>query len=327
MSPAGSSIVDRARPLPFLGAILVAASLVGSACEEPSPWKRVRGIGKGIDFNAVWGSSADDVWAVGEADGEPRVWHYDGQGWSEQAPPAVAAGIDDVWGAAGEVWLAGHGGVQRRTADGWQGWPEVDAVALWGTGPDEIFAAGTRRVWRFDGAEWTEEPEANELAEIDDMEVVGIWGGAADSVWVVGGRVVCECGQTMALYRSAEAWSLVSLRTEMFIQAIWGSGPFHALAVGGAVFTDEGSGIFGYDGQGWQQVGGGESEFLTGIWGTSANDVFAVGLDGEILHFDGQAWTSMPSGTGKHLSDVWSTPGGEVVYAVGLGGTILRYER
>jgi hypothetical protein len=131
----------------------------------------------------------------------------------------------------------------------------------------------------------------------------------------------------MALFRSAEAWSLVSLRTEMFAKAIWGAGPSHALAVGGAVFTDEGSGIFGYDGKDWSRVGSGESDFLTGIWGLSENDVFAVGMNGEILHFDGQSWTSMPSGTKKHLREVWGAPGGEVVYAVGAGGTILRYER
>jgi hypothetical protein len=306
---------------------LFAALLGATGCDERPEWSRISGIDESVDFNAVWGASADDVWAVGEADGEPSVWHYDGLGWTEQQPPAVSDGINDVWGASHEVWLAGHGGVQRRTANGWQGWPEVDAIALWGSGPDEIFAAGTRRVWRFDGQEWAEEPEASELAEIDDLEMLGVWGSAADSLWVVGGRVVCECGETMALYRSAEAWSLVSLRTEMFAKAIWGTGPSHALAVGGAVFTDEGSGVFGYDGHDWSQVGSGESDFLLGIWGTSASDAFAVGVDGEILHFDGQAWAPMTSGTGASLRDVWGTPQGDVIYAVGANGTILRHER
>ena len=38
------------------------------------------------------------------------------------------------------------------------------------------------------------------LMSFDDLELVGIWGSAADAVWVVGGRVVCECGATTALF-------------------------------------------------------------------------------------------------------------------------------
>ena len=37
---------------------------------------------------------------------------------------------------------------------------------------------------------------------------------------------------------------------------------------------------------------------LSGIWGSSTEDVFAVGLDGTILHYDGKAWSPMTGSGG-----------------------------
>jgi hypothetical protein len=307
--------------------LLAAASLLVPACEEEGPWQRVAGFDRSADLNGIWGASADDIWIVGELAGSALVHHYDGESWSEIPVPGVHEGLDEVWGAEGAVYVTGHGGVMRRAGDAWERWPEVEAVALWGFGPDDVFAAGTRRVWRFDGDAWQEETAASHLAETDDLELVGIWGSSPTSTWVVGGRVVCECGATTALYHSETAWTLADLGTEMFIGAVWGAGPTEVFAVGGAVFTDEGSGIFRFDGQQWTEVGNGESEHLSGVWGTSAADVFAVGLDGEIVHFDGGTWSRMRSGVGKNLRDVWGPAGGEVVYAVGAKGTVLRYQR
>ncbi len=65
-------------------------------------------------------------------------------------------------------------------------------------------------------------------------------------------------------------------------------------------------------------------EFLKGVWGSSATDVFAVGENGMILHYEGVEWTKMKSPTTEHLYGVWgSSPTN--VYAVGASGTILHY--
>lgn len=32
---------------------------------------------------------------------------------------------------------------------------------------------------------------------------------------------------------------------------------------------------------------------LTGVWGTSSSDLFAVGSGGTVLHYDGSAWSDM----------------------------------
>ena len=70
---------------------------------------------------------------------------------------------------------------------------------------------------------------------------------------------------------------------------------------------------------------------LMSIWGTSPNDVWAVGADlpGDadgplVLHWDGVSWTRKPTGTTGDLWWVFGFPGGPV-YMGGKGGQILRY--
>lgn len=64
---------------------------------------------------------------------------------------------------------------------------------------------------------------------------------------------------------------------------------------------------------------------LSGIWGTGADDVFAVGYNGTVLHYDGSTWSAMTSGTTEHLYNVWGS-GSDDVFVVGGSGTILHYD-
>ena len=67
------------------------------------------------------------------------------------------------------------------------------------------------------------------------------------------------------------------------------------------------------------------SSMLTGVWGSSAIDVFAVGDYGTILHFDGIEWSSMNSGTTEDLRDIWGSSQNNV-FTVGERGTILHFD-
>ncbi len=84
--------------------------------------------------------------------------------------------------------------------------------------------------------------------------------------------------------------------------------------------------IVHYDGVDWSAMEHNiePREFLKGVWGSSATDVFAVGENGMILHYDGLEWIKMKSPTVEHLYGVWgSSPSN--VYAVGASGTIIHY--
>jgi len=77
---------------------------------------------------SVWGSAADDVYAVGDQGSwtQKKVLHYDGDGWSE---------ID-----LSSVMPSFTGAILSK---------------VWGTGPDNVFFVGDYgTVFRYDGANW-----------------------------------------------------------------------------------------------------------------------------------------------------------------------------
>lgn len=59
--------------------------------------------------------------------------------------------------------------------------------------------------------------------------------------------------------------------------------------------------------------------------GYAADDLYAVGDDGEIWHFDGKSWRSCASPTDRHLADVRCLDDG--VWICGDGGVVLRGDK
>jgi inositol transport system substrate-binding protein len=83
--------------------------------------------------------------------------------------------------------------------------------------------------------------------------------------------------------------------------------------------------ILHYDGQAWSPMSSGTPYNLWAVCGSSADDIFAVGERGTILHYDGHVWTSMKSGTGYMLGAAWCNSSRDV-FVVGNLGTILHYD-
>lgn len=67
------------------------------------------------------------------------------------------------------------------------------------------------------------------------------------------------------------------------------------------------------------------AKHFSAIWGSAANDVFAVGTNGLISHYDGSQWQEMESNSVSDLNGIWGSSSTEV-FAVGEGGVILHYE-
>jgi len=65
--------------------------------------------------------------------------------------------------------------------------------------------------------------------------------------------------------------------------------------------------------------------YLYSVWGTSTEDLFAVGYGGGIMHYDGTTWTAMASPTTDALYGVWGAASNDV-WAVGRGGLVLHYD-
>lgn len=151
---------------------------------------------------AIHGSSADDVWAVGNggaavhvtgADGDaPIMKAFDTRTWNV---------LNGVWAAsADEAWAVGVGGVVRHHAGDALRWDIVEGIptsnnlnAIWGSSPTDIWAVGDGAVvLHFDGQGWTRVKVAGLGVRRPDLTTV--WMPEPGHVWIGGRGVVLSLG-------------------------------------------------------------------------------------------------------------------------------------
>ncbi len=177
--------------------------------EDSSPWTATK-IGGGTEattppIRGIWGSSKNDVWAVGGGDGlyysnvstRGKTYHstsVDGSGlpvWTEVDSQSVAL-LFAVWGSApGDVWAVGNEGTIRHWVTGAKRWEIVPSPttenlrAIWGSGPNDIWVVGEyATILHYDGKSW--ELATSALAVGAKPNLNGVWGSGADDVWAVG---------------------------------------------------------------------------------------------------------------------------------------------
>ena len=62
------------------------------------------------------------------------------------------------------------------------------------------------------------------------------------------------------------------------------------------------------------------SSFLAATWGAGANDVYAVGDGGLLVHYDGSSWTKVPTGSTESFLSIWGDLSRKVERAVAADG-------
>ncbi|MFO0563777.1 MAG: hypothetical protein U0269_37480 [Polyangiales bacterium] len=91
-----------------------------------------------------------------------------------------------------------------------------------------------------------------------------------------------------------------------------------------------------FDGTRWTRQSTPTTETLWGVWGASANDLWAVGGSGQfdgvptIVHYDGSAWSAVALPTIRRadvhaLFKVWGSSARDI-YVVGQRGVVLHYD-
>jgi photosystem II stability/assembly factor-like uncharacterized protein len=98
------------------------------------------------------------------------------------------------------------------------------------------------------------------------------------------------------------------------LNALCGFGPSQVYAVGLGV-------VMHYNGSSWISIRENPQEILHDIWGTSPNNLYAVGDAGTVLHYDGATWQEMPSGVSDNLYGIWGASA-DSIFVVGAGGLI-----
>ncbi|HCG63344.1 MAG TPA: hypothetical protein DEZ27_05970 [Sphaerochaeta sp.] len=237
----------------------------------------------GINLNAIHGFSARDIWAVGERHYTSRnppptfldsslIIHFDGQEWTESA-------ID-------------RGG---------------ELKAIWGSGPGNIWAAGTNTLYHFDGARWEKFPI---LIPSQGMQFGSIAGTGPSEVYMVGYlNDVVPPQDSLAdfLYRfDGNHWVI----TDSNIVTV-GSPPVDRFGsklyvIEGMVFS-VGYGVYKKSGDRWDNLIY-TSWRLTRLRGTSIQNLFAVGIESQVYHYNGSDWYRYPqfNGLDKWFTSVWT---------------------
>jgi hypothetical protein len=269
------------------------------------------------DLTGVFGFAANDVWAIGP---NGTLLHYNGTAWqaSPQSGVLTTEFLTSIWGsAANDIYVSGGNNVLLHY-DGstWSmvtlATPSMNIDVLWGSGPRDVFAAGSipEQIIHYDGTSWS---VISQTLFKNGTFPTGIWGSGPNNVWIVG---ALELG----LYDGTKVTNLSSTVTANVLQAVFGTSASDIWAVG------QSGTLTRWNGSSWSlsSQSGSFSSFLYGLWGASASNLWAVGTDGTILNWNSVNWSSRTVGA-QHLYAVWGANAADS-WAVGQTNRILHWD-
>jgi hypothetical protein len=274
----------------------------GAWALEPLPIEDAR-------VRAVAGSSATDVWAVGEQ----GIFHYDGSGWTDATPSGFRASRralrsvsvlskDDAW-AVGDAGTVAHfdGKTWTITQPPIAKGLDLQRVVAW---PGEVVALATfgNGLFRFDGTTWTRLPWPEHVTADD------FWGTSSRDLWVPGLR--------SAHHFDGAKWDEIAFGMFDDMYAVSGSGPNDVWMVGTSGTRGGGGRARHFDGTAWKDVELPRTSSLHAVSAPSPKEAYAVGLLDSIVTWDGAAWHTyaLPEKASGSYKSVYS-PGDGVFFA------------
>ncbi len=233
----------------------------------------------------VWASPDGQVWVVGQEPSEINSWgthgiilHHDGRGWRKEAVHSSHR-LEGVSGSSEtDVWAVGPSESVHWDGERWSK-HAVACVKVASTSAQRAWCVDyPGRVFRRDGASWTPVPS-------EAISAKGIWAAGDDEVWIAGGADGIR-------HFDGTRWTTTGVSFDS-VDAIWGLGPHHIWAAGREPMIE---GVFGsvlhWNGHEWRRWNTTlDHAAVYALGGTATDDVWAVGVDGRILHF---GWSRGP---------------------------------
>jgi hypothetical protein len=308
----------RAAAFPFA----VAASLAVATALPETGWTLEKVESRLTSFTGVWGTSGEDVHAVGN---RGMVIHFDGSRWT-RAKSATRQHLIAVWAASRTAAFAvGRDGVILHF-DG-RGWEAAKSgtskslLAVWGASPSDVFAVGRDgTILHFDGRSWTRQPSGT------SVDLTAVWGSSGSDVHAAGTR------GTLLRYDGVR-WTqpVPSFGWHWTFTALGGTSPANAYAAGwrrpaGELGDAREGFLLRSDGENWSPISGGETQLVEALWAAAPDEVYFVGpaLNGlpEVRRFDGQVFRVVDSQSRFSPQAIWGAPTGEI-FVAGTNGFVL----
>lgn len=274
-------------------------------------------------ISAVWGSSSDDVFAVGGQLDQGEVYHFDGTDWQAMQVPEVPVLIWVFGFGPDNVLAAGqNGGLIQYNGDTWQSVDSTttnDLWGIWGASEDDVWIVGGRVntgpivILHYDGQQWSNVDVP--ALDRESTSLFKVWGTSADHIFAVG-----QAG--VILEYDGQSWEQVESRTTEDLISLWGSGPNRIAAIGGRTNGT----IVTYDGTFWASRSLTPLPGLNGIFVEAGNQAVVVGLIGTIASVNLSTFEFIvePTPTSFTLHAAWGDGDG-TVYAVGGLATELPF--
>ena len=285
-------------------------------------------------LNAVAGTSATDIWAVGYyfncaslINLEPLILHWNGTQWT--------VALASVLNTAGNNALNGVVAFSPTNAYavGYQANPSNGAVLT--------------LVEHWDGTSWTVVPSPNANPNGNSLNAVA--GASPSDIWAVGSQVHQANTSDLTLIEHFDGvqWKLVPSPNPLtgnldqnILNSLVAVSPDNVAAVGfllNSAIPNALTLVERWDGTSWRVVPSpnvstapSDANHLNAVAALSASDMYAVGwfedaaTSGQhrtlIEHFDGSAWSIIPGpvkGLGQHLNAVFAIPGTRNIWVGG----------
>jgi hypothetical protein len=274
---------------------------------------------------SVWGAGPNDVYAVAGAygGGDEIALHWDGGAWSQI--PGVG-GTHVAGSGPSDVWIGASDGLLHFDGASWSRVPALEGqriTALTVAAPGDVWLV---RLSANNIDQFVEHLDASGLTLSFQLANTGeglasISASSPRDIWLVGNVFTAEGNDGYLNHYDGQRWerapsSPTSLNS---VAHVPGFGDIAVGASGGIVRLTTTPAL------GFIDLRSGTDRDLTGTFGSSPTDMWAVGLAGTVLHYDGQMVAVVPAGTSVNLTDVWGTGPGDV-WAVGEAGTVLHHD-
>ena len=247
-----------------------------------------------VNLTDVWGIS-DEIWAVGNIPPPPgsysqtgAIFQADISGWTKVDESWMVT-YGALWGSAAEnIYFVGTGiSTDLANTKHWNGtvidtlsidWGMSELTGVHGTASDDVWAVlrqsiMSNSVYQFQGTDWAAQTLPFTPSPLHD-------------VWAVNGTgfyAVYAVGEDGAIYHyDGSSWSDESIAGETDdFYGVWVSQTGQAWVVG------QNGAIYHTSGTTWtlQNPPAGLERDLRDVWGSSDENVFAVGADGLILRY------------------------------------------
>jgi hypothetical protein len=258
-------------------------------------------------LNRLWGSSANDVWGVGN---NSVTVHWDGTTWRRFPNPSKAT-LRAIWGtASNNIWAVGDDStIMRWNGTAWSmvtGGAIPTAVAL-----NDVYAISANDVWvvgdegvilRYNGTTWSglTPPALNNL--------ITVWGASGTNVWIGGdlGMLLRWNGTTLSEVATGST------------EATW---RIRGSSSGKAWMSVEGGNLKAWDGTNWSAI---PSVYGNDIWVGSDTNVWML-TSNTTSSWNGMMWSTRPAGSVNGYRQAFWITGATDGWMGDHYGNIYRY--